>query len=88
MSAVGFASEEYRSLGLATYALVGAASATSYVLYTQVGLSQGGVVPLLKGSLAPSVRISAADKVKIWRGFYNVAKVGPAYILSSAHIWF
>lgn len=74
-SAVGFTAEGYRSLSTATYALVGAASATSYVLYTQVGLSQGGVIPLLQGTLAPSVRISSADKVKIWRGFYNAAKV-------------
>lgn len=68
-------SVDYRALGPAAYALVGAMSATSYVLYTQVGLSQAGVIPLMRGTLAGKVNLSSAEKVKIWKEFYNSAKV-------------
>lgn len=64
-----------QTLDLTTAALVGSVSATSYVLYTQVGLGQAGIIPLIRGVLAPRVALSPADKVAAWRAYLDVAKV-------------
>lgn len=57
-----------------TFALVGAAAGTSYVLFSNIGLSQMGVVPLLRGRLA-DVNLSPSDKVKTWYAYYKSGAV-------------
>ena len=59
-----------------TLLLVGASAATSYIFYSNVGLTQFGAVALLNGSLAPDVKVNAYDKVKAWNAFYSKASVG------------
>ena len=56
-----------------TLLLVGASAATSYIFYSNVGLTQFGAVALLNGSLAPDVKVNAYDKVKAWNAFYSKA---------------
>lgn len=57
-----------------TYALVGASVGTSYVLFSNLGLTQLGSLALLNGRVA-KVKLSPADKVKIWAGYFFPAAV-------------
>ncbi|KAL1405974.1 hypothetical protein Q8F55_007656 [Vanrija albida] len=57
-----------------TFALVGASQLHSLVLYTNVGATAFGVLPLLRGRLA-DVTISPRDKVKAWASYYHSAKL-------------
>lgn len=56
---------------LPTIGLVGSVTATSYTLFSHVGLVQYGTIPLLRGVLSPAVRIKPSDKVKAWSAFYK-----------------
>jgi hypothetical protein len=57
-----------------TYALVGASIGSSYVLFSNLGLTQMGTIPLLNGRVA-DVKISPADKVRLWTGYFFTAAV-------------
>jgi hypothetical protein len=52
-----------------TYALVGAAAGTSYVFFSNVGLTQVGTMALLNGRIA-DIKLSPADKVMAWSGYF------------------
>lgn len=62
-------------VNLPTMSLVGSVTATSYVLFSHIGLSQYGPIPLLRGTLAPDVQLRPSDKVKAWAAFYEAGKV-------------
>ncbi len=59
---------------LAAIGLFGSATASSYVLFSNLGMSQYGLVPFIRGKVA-EVHLSAADKVKTWVGYYEGGKV-------------
>ncbi|CAK9779982.1 DUF1772-domain-containing protein [Cutaneotrichosporon oleaginosum] len=58
---------------LAAIGLFGSATASSYVLFSNLGMSQYGLVPFIRGKVA-DVRLSAADKLRTWVGYYNGGK--------------
>ncbi|BEJ15088.1 hypothetical protein CspHIS471_0408550 [Cutaneotrichosporon sp. HIS471] len=59
---------------LAAIGLFGSATASSYVLFSNLGMSQYGLIPYIRGKVA-DVQLSAVDKVKTWMGYFNKAKV-------------
>lgn len=58
---------------LVAVGLFGSATASSYVFFSNLGMSQYGLVPYLQGKVA-NVKLSGSDAVKTWQGYYDNGK--------------
>lgn len=60
---------------LTAVGLLGSVTATSYVLFSNLGVSQYGLIPFIQGKLV-DVKLSGSDKAKTWLASYENGKVG------------